>query len=148
MPNTHTLSDIIDFTQLFPPASRTVAATGSTYIDMAGFEVGVVLVDIGAMAANATFDAQVVQATAAAGTGTKSLAGAVLVQLVQTPTDGSNKLYAIEFRTAQLDIANGFHFVHITITPATAAVIGGVVLIRHRSRVQPVSTSLTQQVKV
>lgn len=145
----HTLTDSVDFTQLLPPASRNAgAATGTTYADMAGFEGGVVLIDVGALGSSATLDVQVKQATDSSGTSSKALTGAALTQLTQASNDGSNKLYAIEFRSTQLDLNNGFRFVQVTVTVATAACVYSAILIRHRGRLYPVVTSLTQQVKV
>ena len=149
MPNTHTLTDAVDFTQLLAPASRGAgAATGSTYIDMRGYEGGVALISVGALGTSATLDAKIVQASDSSGTGSKNLTNASITQLTQASNDGSNKLYAIEFRTPELDTANGFYFVQVTGTVGTAASVYGVDLLRHRGRNLPVTTSLTQQVKV
>lgn len=149
MPNTHTLTDSVDFSQLLAPASRGAgAATGTTYIDMRGYEGGVVIIDVGALGSSATLDGALKQATAAAGTGTKAISGASIVQLTQASSDGSNNLYAIEFRTTQLDLANGFYFVQITGTVGTAASIYGALLIRLRGRSYVATSSLGQRVKV
>lgn len=146
MPNTHTLTEVIDVTQHHVPLLRAANTyTSGTYTDMSAYEGGVFLIEVGAMVATATLNAQVVQATSSAGAGSKNLTNAALVEVADT---GGSKLYAIEFRTGKLDLANGFKFVGLTVVTANANVTFGTVLLRHRGRVFPVSTSLQQKVIV
>jgi hypothetical protein len=149
MPNTHSLSDSVDFSQLLAPASRGAGgATGAVYIDMRGYDGGVVIIDVGALGASATLDGALKQATSSAGAGTKAISGATITQLTQATNDGSNALYGIEFRTTQLDLANGFYFVQITGTVATAASLFSALLVRFRGRTHVATSSLVQRVKV
>ncbi len=146
MPNVHTLVEAIDFTQHFAPASRTTSAyTAAIWTDMAGFEGGVFLVDVGAITDSGTLDAQVTQGSTSAGAGTKSATGAALTQITST---GASKQYGIEFRTEQLDLASSFRFVGITLTVGTNTIACGATLIRHRGRKLPLTTSLTEAVKM
>jgi hypothetical protein len=142
MPNTHTLTQDVDFTQVLAPAVVTPAtATVGTYIDMSGWEGGVLLFDVGAMAGTSTFIANLISGTTASGGTTANPTGATLVVIADT---GGSSLYAISFRTSQLAALK--RFVSVTYTVANANVTFSVILIRYRGRSLPVSTSLTQNV--
>lgn len=95
------------------PAAITTATLPASYIDVSEYSRFVFLISLGAT--NNTVDAQVVQATAAAGTGSKNVTGAAITQL-----DGNddNKFVTIEVDTQRLDIANGFRYVAVTATIA------------------------------
>lgn len=95
------------------PAAITTATLPATYIDVSQYDRFVFLISLGAT--NNTVDAQVVQATAAAGTGSKNITGAAITQL-----DGNddNKFVTIEVDTQRLDIANDFRYVAVTVTVA------------------------------
>lgn len=91
-----------------------VTVTGTVpavYIDVADYERFVFLIHHGATDGN--LDAQVVQATDSAGTGSKNITGAAITQLGATDDD---KQVSIEVQSDQLDIANAFGFVAITLT--------------------------------
>lgn len=102
--------------QVLDPQDNTgngAATVPASYIDVSDFERFVFEIELGNN--DGTLDAQVVQATDAAGTGSKNVAGAVITQLGATD---DNKQVSIEVQTAHLDINNDFHFVAITLTEA------------------------------
>lgn len=95
------------------PGAITTGTVPATYIDVSNYTRFVFLLSLGAT--NNAVDAQVVQATAAAGTGSKNITGAAIAQL-----DGNddNKFVTIEVDSQRLDIANGFRYVAVTLTVA------------------------------
>ncbi len=95
------------------PATIATGTLPASYIDVSNFERFVINIAYGA--SDGVFDAQVVQATAAAGTGSKNITGAAITQLSATD---DNKQVTIEVQTDQLDIANGFRYVAVTFTAA------------------------------
>jgi hypothetical protein len=144
MPNTHQLGLAIQPTLLVPPASSSAARTSAAYVDMRTFEAALLNLIVGAIGAGGTLTAQLVQATSSGGAGSKNLGSVTFTTITDAggSTAGvSNSLYGIEFRTGQMDLANGFYFVGVTITAAVAASISGAELIQHRGRTLPVPAS-------
>lgn len=104
---------------VIPPESGVTTQTApATYIDVANFERFVFLISAGALGTGATVDAQVVQATTAAGAGSKNITGAAITQLTATDDD---KFVTIEVLREKLDIANDFRYVSLTVTVANTA---------------------------
>lgn len=105
--------------QLVGPVIGATGTVPASYVDMGLYERFVILIGVGDMGTSGTLDAQVVQATAAAGTGSKNITGAAITQLV-TATD-DDEFVTIEVSADQLDIANSFSHVSVTITIGGAA---------------------------
>ena len=103
---------------LAPESGPTTATLPASYIDVTNFERFAFVISAGALGASATVDAQVVQATAAAGTGSKNITGAAMTQFTDTDDD---TFVTIEVQSDQLDIANDFRYVAITVTIANTA---------------------------
>ena len=99
-----------------------------------------VVLDVGDMAANATLDCSVRQATDTSGTGAKAISGKSITQLTQAGGDG-NDLVCIELRTEELDIANGFDCISVRVTVATAAVEYSVIVYGCEPRFAPTPTT-------
>jgi len=102
------------------PDVLTAAAHSSGYVDMADFESVLAIVMAGTLGSGATLDAKLQQATDSSGTGVKDITGAAITQLTQAGSD-SDKQATIGCRAEDLDIANGFRFVKLVITVATAS---------------------------
>ena len=103
-------------------ADNYAAATyTSDYGDASVVDRFVATIAVGDMAATATVDAKLVQATDSSGTGKKDITGAAITQLTQAGSD-DNKQAKIEVRSEQLDINNGFDHVAVEVTVAAAAV--------------------------
>jgi hypothetical protein len=99
------------------PAVPVDGTLPASYIDMSDYERIVFLIWVGVMNAGDLLDAQVVQATDAAGAGSKNITGAAITQLTATD-DG--KLVSIEVRDTALDVENSFRFVSLTLAETSA----------------------------
>lgn len=73
---------------------------------------------VGAMTATGTLDGKIEQANTAGGGGAKDVTGKAFTQIADT---GGSKTYAINVKPTDLDIANGFLWFRLSVTPATAA---------------------------
>jgi hypothetical protein len=109
-----------------PVSSSSVVTSG--WVDMAGWYAMMAIISAGALGASATVDAKLEQATSAAGAGAKVVTGKTITQLTKAGTD-DNKQVIINLKQTDLDFANDFQFVRLSITPATAAcLVSGVLL--------------------
>ena len=103
-----------------PQSATTVQSTG--WVDASKFQNYLATVGVGAISASGTVDAKLQQATDSSGTGAKDITGKAITQLTQAGTN-SNSQAQINLRQDELDIANGFCFVRLGITPAAAAAL-------------------------
>jgi len=110
------------------------------YRSMANHQRGVVILILGGMAQGATVDLVLMQAQDAAGTGAKVIAGKAMTQLTQAAGDGGD-IVAIELRTEELDVNNGFSFVGAILTIGVGAVEIAVVALMGASNYMPVPTT-------
>lgn len=131
-------SDQIAVAAVIDPDVLSAAAHSSGYVDMAKFESLLAIVMAGTLGSSATLDAKLQQATDASGTGLKDITGAAITQLTQAGTD-SDKQALIGCRAEDLDIDNGFRFVKLVITVATASSDGGGVVLGVNPRSMPAS---------
>ena len=102
--------------QVAAPVVLTTSTLPASYINVGDYERFAFFIQLGVT--DQTIDFKVVQATAAAGTGSKDVSGAAITQFIATD-DG--KYAIIEVETKKLDINNGFCFVSTTTTIATGA---------------------------
>lgn len=102
------------------PQSATAGTYTSGWVDMQSVYAVLAIVMAGAMTATGTLDAKIQQATDGSGTGAKDVTGTAITQLTAAGTD-SNKQVAINVTQADLDRNNGFRFVRLSVTTATAA---------------------------
>ena len=117
----------------------TVASTVvSDYMSMADFESAMAIIMAGTLGASATLDAKLVQATDSSGTGVKDITGKAITQLTQAGTD-SDKQAIINCRAEELDIANDFNHIAISLTVATATSDVSAILLGLNARVNPAS---------
>jgi hypothetical protein len=106
---------------LSPQSATTVQSTG--YVDMGLFPGGILAtVVVGALGSGTTVDAKLQQATTSAGAGVKDVTGKGITQLTQAGTD-ADKQVEINCRQDDLDIAGGFRWVRLTVTPATSTAL-------------------------
>lgn len=112
--NMQTLSENVLFQMVIAPVSGVGSTTqpAGAYIDVSEYEHFAFLVLLG-VTDRTTQTLQVVQATAAAGTGSKSVSGALIDGLAATD-DG--KIAIVQVDTENLDTANGFRYVAATPT--------------------------------
>ena len=117
------LADIVH-----PPGAYATGILPSSYIDMSDYDRIVFLIMVGTLGATDTLDAQVVQATDAAGAGSKNVTGAVITQLVDADDDN---MVSIEVAGSALDVENGFRYVALSIAQAGTP-DGAVLALRYR----------------
>ena len=119
------------------PDVLTAAAHTSDYVDAGNFESIVAVIMAGTLGTCATLDAKLVQATDSSGTGSKDITGKAITQLVKATDD--DKQAVINVRSEELDLANSFTHVALTITVGTASSDGGGVLLGMNPRFGPAS---------
>ena len=95
--------------------------TPLNFVSMANHQRGVLLLHVGNMAAGATVDVQLLQATTAAAGDAKVITGKAITQLTQAGGDAGSNV-CIEVRTEEMDVSNGFAFLGATLTVAGGAV--------------------------
>jgi len=105
-------------TTVDPISSATVVS--SAYVSVAEVARILAVVQTGLIAATGTLNAKLEQATSGAGAGVKDIPGKAITALADT---ADNKQILINCRVEELDIAGGFAFVRLTITPAVAAAL-------------------------
>lgn len=128
------------------PAALVDGILPAVYLDMSDFDFIVFMLQVGVMAAPDIIDAQVVQATDSAGTGSKNVTGALITQLV----DGDDGEYvSIEVKGSALDVDNSFRFVALDIQ-ITGTAIGAVQAFRYRGGGLPpaLPAAYSEQVQV
>lgn len=86
------------------------------------------IVFAGTLGSSATLDAKIEQATDSSGTGAKDVTGKAITQMTQAGTD-SDKQAIINVKQCDLDIANSFTHLRLTVTVATASSDAGGVLL-------------------
>jgi hypothetical protein len=133
-------SDRVSVLGTIPPQSATtVQVTG--WLDATVFHSLMAVVATGAISATGTVDAKMQQATSAAGAGAKDVTGKAITQLTQAGS-GSNKQVLINLHQEDLDINNGYKWVQLSITPATAAALIDGKLLGFDPRNLPASAAL------
>ena len=120
------------------PDVLTAAAHTSDYVSAGLYEQIMAVILAGTLGTSATFDAKLVQATDSSGTGSKDITGKAITQLTEACTD-SDKQAIINVRAEELDLANGFDYVALTITVATASSDGAGILLGLNPRNAPAS---------
>lgn len=95
----------------------------TTAVDVAKYNRILILIHVGALGSSTTLDADVEQRTSVNGT-PKNVTGKSITQLTQAGSD-ANKDVAINVRTEELDVNNGYHFLNLELTPAVSTAIVG-----------------------
>lgn len=102
------------------PVSQAAGTVATGWVPVANFHGFLALIETGALGASATVDAKFQQAQDATGTGVKDVAGKAITQLTQAAS-GSNRQVLINLRPEDVDNANAFTFVRLSLTVAMAA---------------------------
>ena len=113
------LSEKVAVLATLDPAAIAAGTVVTAYVPMANIMQLSALIQTGVMGAGGTVDAKLVQATSAAGAGSKDIAGKAIAQVVKASGDGKQAF--IEMHGAELDVNGGFAFVALSITVGTAA---------------------------
>ena len=120
-------SELLSILATLDPVSQAAGTVATACVPVANFHAFLAIVETGVLGAAATLDARIQQAQDGAGTGVKDVAGRAIVQIVKAT--GDNKQALINFKPDDLDNANGFAFVRLSLTVGVAAsVVAGTML--------------------
>ena len=103
------------------PASQAAGTVTTGWVSVTNFHALLAVVETGVLGASATLDAKFQQAQDNIGTGAKDVASKALVQIVKAT--GDNKQALINLKPEDVDNANGFAFVRLSLTVGVAASI-------------------------
>jgi len=111
-----------------PLSPLSEGSTGTTgWADASKFRRFMAVIMAGVEGSSATVDAKLQQATSSGGAGAKDVPNSSITQFLKASDD--NKEAIINFDTANIDVANGFRFVRLSITGGTAAsLVAGLLL--------------------
>lgn len=102
------------------PAHATAATYQTGWVDVSLFSHFAGVINIGVLGSSATIAAKLQQATSSGGAGAKDITNKAITGLTQTPTDNSNTVQLINCRADELDVANSFRYVQLSVTVGTA----------------------------
>lgn len=119
------------------PASVAASTVLTAWVPVAKWHTIAAVIATGVLGASATVDAKLRQATDASGTGAKDITGKSITQLVKASHD--NKQVVLECKADDLDTANGFTHVALSVTVGTAASLLAAVLFGTNPRYLPAS---------
>ncbi len=102
------------------PGNQATGAANTGWVPLNTHHGLLALVQTGALATGATVDAKLQQALDISGSGAKDVAGKAITQLSQA-NNGANCQALINLRPEELDVNNGFAYVRLVVTVATAA---------------------------
>lgn len=115
------------------------ADTYSTgWIDMGEFGKIMAVITAGDLGASATIDAKLEQAKDSSGTSPDDITGKAITQLTQAGGD-SNKQAVINCKDDELDLANGYTHVRLSVTVGTATSDAGALVLGLDPRYGPAS---------
>ena len=119
------------------PDANTAAAYTSAYVSMSTFNQVLAIVQTGTLGSSATVDFKLVQATDSSGTSSKDISGKSITQLVKASNDDDQAV--INCRSEELDVANGFDYVAMTMTVGTATSDCSAIMLGMTPRYAPAS---------
>jgi len=120
------------------PASVAASTVVTTWVPVANFHSIAAILQTGSLGASATVDAKLRQATDSSGTGAKDITGKSITQLVKASND--NNQVIVECRPDDLDTANSFAYVALSVTVGTAASLISALLLGGNTRYAPASS--------
>lgn len=115
------------------PDAYTASTVVTGWIDVTNFFNLLAIIMAGDLGASATINAKLEQATSSGGAGAKDVTGKAITALTQAGTD-DNKQALINCSQYDLDFANGFKFVRLSMTVATATSDAGALLMGFDAR--------------
>jgi len=101
------------------PVSQGAGTATSGWVSVSTYHRFLALIQTGVLGASATVDAKIQQAVDSSGTSAKDVTGKALTQLVKASNDNNQAL--INLRVDELDTANGFDYIQLSVTVGTAA---------------------------
>lgn len=124
------------------PVSQGAGTVTTGWVSLADFDAIQAILQVGVLGAAATVDAKLEQATSSGGAGAKNIAGKAITQLTKAGTD-DNKQVILNCRSDELDVANNFTHVRLSVTVAVAASLISAVVLGHSARYQPAADAAT-----
>jgi hypothetical protein len=135
-------SDIQPIVDCIDPDAYAASTVTGQWISMETWGAIRAVIMAGDLGASATLDAKIQQASDGSGTGAKDITGKAITQLTQAGTD-SNKQAEIIVRADDLDVANGFTHVRLSMTVATATSDCGAIVFGCNARYFPGTDATT-----
>ena len=117
------------------PSSQAVGSLTTGWVSMANVRTLLAIISTGTLGALSTVDASLSQAVDATGTGAKAVTGKAITTL--TGAGGVQSL--INLQAHELDVANGYQFVELTLTVGVAASETAALLLGASTRYEPAS---------
>lgn len=110
------------------PDANTAATYVSDWVDMSKYPVVLAIILAGELGTSATLNAKLRQAKDGSGTDAKDISGKAIAELTEAGSD-ADKQVLINVREDELDTANGFGFVALSMTIGVATSDAGAVLL-------------------
>ena len=130
-------TEVVGLIGMLSPVSQAAGNLNSGWYPVSQFIQLMAVLQTGTLGASATVDFAMLQAQDAAGTGSKSLSGKSITQIVKAT--GDDKQAIINFRASDLDTEGGFDYVRMKITVGTAASLVSAALFGINARNLPAS---------
>jgi hypothetical protein len=131
-------SDRVAVVGVIDPDATAAGTVTTGWVSIAQFASLMAVVQAGTLGASATLDAKLEQATDSSGTGAKDVTGKAITQLTQAGSD-SDKQAVINCGQENLDVANNFDHVRLSMTVGTATSDVGAVLLGFDAAYAPAS---------
>jgi hypothetical protein len=125
-------SELLSILATIDPASISAGTVTTGWVSAGNHHNLLAVIQTGALGTSATLDAKLQQASDSTGAGAKDVSGKAIAQIVKAT--GDNKQALINLRPDELDVANGFAFVRLSLTVGTAASVAGAQLLGVNSR--------------
>ena len=125
-------SELLSILATIDPASTSAGTVTTGWVSAGNHHNLLAVIQTGALGTSATLDAKLQQASDSTGAGAKDVSGKAIAQIVKAT--GDNKQALINLRPDELDVANGFAFVRLSLTVGTAASVAGAQLLGVNSR--------------
>ena len=135
-------SDIATVLAALDPVSQSAATVVTSWVPITDVQSILAVLAVGALGTSATVDAKLRQATNSSGGSAKDITGKAITQLTKAGSD-DYKQVLLNVRPDELDMANGFTHIALSITVATAACLISAVLLGFNARFQPKSHATT-----
>lgn len=131
---------------LAPVSVSNGAEAFTSYVSLANYHRAVIIIHTGVMQSGSTLDAVVHEATDTSGTSPQHLGSSkAITQLTQAGGD-SGKDVAIEIRTEELDVDDGYDCIALGYTVGTAATMLSIEIYGLVPRYAPVSTTAWDEI--
>lgn len=113
-------SDRFHIVGVIDPDANAAATLLTAWVNAGLYESFCAILLAGDLGTNGTIDMKFRQATDSSGTSAKDITGKAITQFTQAGTDRSNKQAVINLESEDLDTNNGFSWVALSVTGATA----------------------------